>query len=197
MKHQVPLPLQRVHTRLVHRDAAAMIAERLTDEALIAATRWLRSCAWGDVDGLRGRAPMLMQILDETAAEVRKDPIWHESTILFGAGLVVGCQLRDAVESDTAGTCLVGFDAAARQLDSTDVLTALWNCGLPEDELPLGETMTGLLKLAPRLATRLRLAQEIARGLPHRTRRPLFHLHFVAGLIGAGVGAPVLRGGND
>lgn len=192
MKRQLPIPVQRVLVRFVHRDAAAMVAERITDRALIGVSRWMRTCAWGKVSGLRGRAPMLMQILDETAVAARAERAWHESFAMFGAGLVIGCQLRDLVEQDGPATCLVDFDLAIKHLDTTDSLNALWDCGLPGHAITLGELVSELLQLAPLLRVKMMLIEELVPGMPRRKKKLLYHLHFVVGLIAAGVSPPSL-----
>ncbi len=192
MTRQLPIPVQRVFVRLVHRDAAAMAAERITDRALVGVSRWMRSCAWGKVNGLRGRSPMLMQILDETAVTARGERAWHESFAMFGAGLVIGCQLRDLVEQDGPATCLVDFELAIKHLDTTDSLNALWDCGLPGHAITLSELVAELLKLAPQLRFKMMLTDELVHGMPRRKKKLLYHLHFVVGLIAAGVSPPSL-----
>ncbi|MBI5851044.1 MAG: hypothetical protein HZB39_08440 [Planctomycetes bacterium] len=192
MTRQLPIPVHRVLVRFVHRDAAAMLAERISDRALVGVSRWMRSYVWGKVNGLRGRAPMLMQILDETAAAARAAQAWHESFAIFGAGLVIGCQLRDLVEQDTPVTCLVDFDLATKHLDTTESLNALWDCGLPGHPSTLGELVSDLLELAPPLRFKMMLTDQLVHGMPRRRKKLLYHLHFIVGLIAAGVSPPSL-----
>ncbi|MBM4063792.1 MAG: hypothetical protein FJ265_22235, partial [Planctomycetes bacterium] len=103
MERSIPEALRRVYQRLLQRDAAGMVAERVSAASIFAGLEWLSRGPIRRLPALPHAAPVFAQLLDEVCSQ-RSDDCPHRPTtrgdLQFGIGLIAGCHLRDAAERD-------------------------------------------------------------------------------------------------
>lgn len=193
MHRSAPPPLQRLRQRLLNRDAAGLVAERIETRNLRALVKWLGKPQRRKYSPIGQHAPLFAHLLADIEAVARRSVPSPPGQLLraaFAAGIIAGCHLRDEAERDQPMCCTLRLDDAIRSMDASDISSTLWAIGLPDDLQDLLALVRTLDRLVPDLGSRFQAATELA---PARRRGPLSavaEVHFLLGMLAAGITLP-------
>lgn len=193
MQRSLPAHLRRIHCRLLQRDSAGLVERRLDRATQHDLLDWLAAAASNKGPGLEDHAPVMAGFLHHLSRSIREDASRGTSrsrAVMFGAGMIAGCHLRDAAEHDSPTSCRIAFDSALRQLDSTCCLSSLWMAGLPLEIDLTCALAQSLFELAPRGTSCLNFHVRHLLREPEVGRTRSDQLQFLAGFLAAGIAPP-------
>jgi hypothetical protein len=195
MHRSIPHPLRRVHSLLLHIDAASIVFARMNTDALIATAQWLQIHGRQQRATLATTAPVLVALLDQVQAKLaagHERDLARQLHTTFGIGMVAGCHLRDLAEQDQPTECTIRFEDAIGRLEQSDLRQTLWAIGLPEEQQAILGLVARLSALVPMLPLRLLVASELSRGSLVAVPRQAEELLFFFGMLAAGISPPRL-----
>lgn len=201
MTSAVPQPLQRVHSRLLQRDAIQMLRERIGPRALFSIATWMARPPRAK-QSLMAYAPVTAVVLrhihavasgetENFGAILRTSRLATEA--LFGIGLIAGCHIRDEAEFDSPMPCSISWVTALEALESTSLRHALWSIGLPNDTTAVATLVEAVGRRIPILGLRLIGSLELSHGVGIDEELKFPEAPFLLGLAGAGITLPRRR----
>ena len=194
----LPLPLQRVHTRLLQRDAIQMLGERISSVPQVAITSWIRQSP-ARQQRLSTLAPVTTTLLTQIYEQANLERFGapgspriqrRAAEVLFGVGLVAGCQIRDKAEVGSPMPTAVNWISALEELESSSMRQSLWSIGLPHDLTAITSLVHVVGKRLPMLDLRLLSTAEMCYSRRSAPEDGFPEALFLLGLIGAGIGLP-------
>lgn len=189
--------LRRTRARLVQKDAAELVLDRLQPNVLYGTLNYLQARGGATEREFAKKAPLFHDLLLQSFRAQRALPGRRAVFVRIACGLVAGSELRAALESGRADACHPSFGAALASLEDSGPRMALWSCGLPQDGAQLVALVEDLVRLVPELDSALAMSHALSLRSPARKPNEVPLLTFFAGLIGAGVEAPRSRSSQN